>query len=180
MHMKQLPHLQETKKRASTDNSVSLQKNFSKLHSSIDRNNVNSVYDPVGDGYCGYRAISYLRYGDENRYKDVKKDMLVALNANKDAYSRFFDFDTVIYNLSILPSKDCILVLTKPILFFLNFFYRQWRCDRSGRGVTNSYGPWGTRSLLSLWASTVAPKKDVYFTFFLGCAFTFHLHLKWL
>ncbi|KAI8082144.1 hypothetical protein BDF21DRAFT_492930 [Thamnidium elegans] len=42
-----------------------------------------------------YRAISYLRYGDENRYKDIKKDMLVALDANKDAYSRFFDFDTV-------------------------------------------------------------------------------------
>ncbi|KAI8085586.1 hypothetical protein BDF21DRAFT_492284 [Thamnidium elegans] len=42
-----------------------------------------------------YRAITYLRYSDENRYKDVKKDMLIALDANKDAYPKLFDFDTV-------------------------------------------------------------------------------------
>ncbi|KAI8062952.1 hypothetical protein BDF21DRAFT_402700 [Thamnidium elegans] len=182
---------------------------------------------------CLYRTITYLRYGDENRYKDVKKVMLIALDANKDAYSRLFDFDTVnlekdikagldakcntlpvwfktpkcaqfvadahdlpvciynessftsfadepftclplkapvklkvkvqpfilqnslnvhwlllnqaIYNLSILPSKSCILMSTKPILLFL----------KDHRGVTNSY----TRSSLSLWAPIMVPKK---------------------
>ncbi|KAG2191834.1 hypothetical protein INT47_011582 [Mucor saturninus] len=39
--------------------------NFSKLHSSIDNSNVKVVYDPVRGGYCGFRAIAFLHYGDE-------------------------------------------------------------------------------------------------------------------
>ncbi|KAI8082395.1 hypothetical protein BDF21DRAFT_488050 [Thamnidium elegans] len=68
---------------------------LSVLHWSIDCTNVNAIFDPVGDGNCGYRAIAYLHYGNEDMYRDVKKDMLVAFEANKDKYARFFGFDIV-------------------------------------------------------------------------------------
>ncbi|KAI7886552.1 uncharacterized protein EV154DRAFT_485100 [Mucor mucedo] len=69
--------------------------NFSKLHSSIDKSNVKAVYDPAGDGYCGFRAIAFLHYGDENKFQLVKKDMLLALQKNKEYYANILGQNVV-------------------------------------------------------------------------------------
>ncbi|KAI7867337.1 uncharacterized protein EV154DRAFT_488331 [Mucor mucedo] len=61
-------------------------KNFSKLHLSIDKPNVKAVFDSVGDGYCRFRAIAFLHYGDENKCQLVIMDMMLALEKNKEYY----------------------------------------------------------------------------------------------
>ncbi|GAA5799521.1 hypothetical protein EDC94DRAFT_330975 [Helicostylum pulchrum] len=80
----------------------------SKLHPSIDVNNVKEVYNPKGDGLCGFRAMAYLRYGDEECFRDVKRDMLVTFEANKDAYVQFF---------SVVPSDSLGEISDAPLWF---------------------------------------------------------------
>ncbi|KAG2191774.1 hypothetical protein INT47_000263 [Mucor saturninus] len=61
--------------------------NFSTLRLSIDKSNVKAAYNPVGDGFSGFRAIAFLHYGDENKFRLVKKDMMLALENNKEYYA---------------------------------------------------------------------------------------------
>lgn len=90
----------------SDDFSTSIEYHFPKLHSSIDRDNVKELFDPVGDGHCGYRSIAYLHYGNQERYKDVKRDMLVALEANRNAYEEYFDFNIPLIEKNIRSGLD--------------------------------------------------------------------------
>ncbi|KAG2190998.1 hypothetical protein INT47_010400, partial [Mucor saturninus] len=75
--------------------------NFSKLHSSIDKSNVKVVYNPVGDGYCGFRAIAFLHYGDENKFQLVKKDMMLASEKNKEYYANILGHNVVELKITI-------------------------------------------------------------------------------
>ncbi|KAL0582107.1 hypothetical protein ABG067_008209, partial [Albugo candida] len=65
------------------------------LNANIDCEQVKEVYNPEGDGYCGYRAIAYLRYGDEEQYPQVKKDMLKTFNEYRSVYSVMFGADVL-------------------------------------------------------------------------------------
>ncbi|GAA5800925.1 hypothetical protein HPULCUR_006364 [Helicostylum pulchrum] len=98
--------LLENKMRGDSSRPSLRQSDLSKLHSCIDKTNVTAMFDPIGDGNCGYRAISYLHYGNEDRYKEVKRDMLVGLEANKDKYVRFFGFDIASIEENIRSDMD--------------------------------------------------------------------------
>lgn len=67
-----------------TCNSVQL--NY--LHESIKRTSVKSVFNPKADGNCGFRALAFCIYEDEDRWKDVKTEMLSELHKNLDFYQR--------------------------------------------------------------------------------------------
>ncbi|KAG2190431.1 hypothetical protein INT47_005960 [Mucor saturninus] len=75
--------------------------NFSKLHSSIDKSNVKVVYDPVGGGYCGFRAIAFLHDGDENKFQLVKKYMMLAFEKNKEYYANILGHNVVELKITI-------------------------------------------------------------------------------
>ncbi|CAO3618540.1 unnamed protein product [Mucor hiemalis] len=62
---------------------------LSMIHSNIDRNNINLIFDPEPDGFCGYRAVAYLIYGDQDEYKKVKKEMLKTLEENLEWYKTY-------------------------------------------------------------------------------------------
>jgi hypothetical protein len=47
---------------------------------------IDSVYDPVGDGNCGFRSLSQELKGDENLYGDIKAEMLERLVAHEEWY----------------------------------------------------------------------------------------------
>ncbi|KAG2191422.1 hypothetical protein INT47_002915 [Mucor saturninus] len=91
--------------------------NFSKLHSSIDKSNVKAVYDPVGDSYCGFRAIAFLHYGDENKFQLVKKDMMLAFEKNKEYYAKILGHNVVELKITISRGlKDA----TESAIWFKN------------------------------------------------------------
>lgn len=79
---------------------------FLHLHDSIDIKNVDEVYDPIGDGHCGYRALAFLHYGDEKQFKDVKRDMLKTLEINKDIYVEFLAYDITTVEKNIKSGLD--------------------------------------------------------------------------
>ena len=37
---------------------------------------VDEVYNPIGDGNCGFRALAVELFGDERKYLDIKDAML--------------------------------------------------------------------------------------------------------
>ncbi|KAI9266176.1 hypothetical protein EDC94DRAFT_657723 [Helicostylum pulchrum] len=51
-----------------TKNGLFVNRKRKRLHPSIDVNNVKEVYNPKGDGLCGFRVMAYLRY--ESLIKD--------------------------------------------------------------------------------------------------------------
>jgi len=63
------------------------------LNAAINIENVKLVFNPKSDGYCGYRAISFIHYGKEEEYLKVKEDMLKALEENKEVYEKKLAFD---------------------------------------------------------------------------------------
>ncbi|KAI8085497.1 hypothetical protein BDF21DRAFT_450872 [Thamnidium elegans] len=69
-----------------------------------------AIFDPLGDGNCSYRAIAYLHYGDENRYRDVKKDMLVAFESNKDNYPDCAQVVADAYNIPVCTYGDAAII----------------------------------------------------------------------
>ncbi|KAI8091580.1 hypothetical protein BDF21DRAFT_395299 [Thamnidium elegans] len=86
------------------------------LHWSIDCTNVKAIFGPVGDRNCGYRAITYFHYGNEDRYRDVKREMLVVFEANKDTYLKIFSFDIV--SLERIIKSDIYEYRTSMFIWF--------------------------------------------------------------
>lgn len=62
-----------TKYDGSSDTSI-LRKLY--FHSDFDSSTVKSIYSPVGDGQCGFRSLAMSLYGDQNKWTDVKDQML--------------------------------------------------------------------------------------------------------
>ncbi|KAI9310055.1 hypothetical protein BX666DRAFT_2090648 [Dichotomocladium elegans] len=50
----------------------------------IPRHTVDSVFNPLGDGNCGFRAIAFAVYGAEDEYEYVKKEMREQFIAMQD------------------------------------------------------------------------------------------------
>ena len=50
--------------------------NLNMVNDNIPRNAVELVHNPSGDGNCGFRAIAFGLYANENRYVEVKEAML--------------------------------------------------------------------------------------------------------
>ncbi|KAI8380401.1 hypothetical protein BD560DRAFT_432247 [Blakeslea trispora] len=63
------------------------------IHSSIPRSDVSEAYDPVGDGYCGFRSASFLVHGNEGLYPVIKQEMVKALKRNREVYEKSFGID---------------------------------------------------------------------------------------
>lgn len=51
--------------------------------SNIPKKAVESVYNPAGDGNCGFRALAWAIYGNEHLYEDVKTRMAIQFLSNK-------------------------------------------------------------------------------------------------
>lgn len=51
---------------------------------------VHGHYNPSPDGNCGYRALAYAFFQDEEKYLDVKNAMLQFLDAHEHFYKQFF------------------------------------------------------------------------------------------
>lgn len=52
----------------------------------MNTNWIESEYNPEADGNCGFRALAHLILGDEQRFGDIKQQMLDRLLGNKDWY----------------------------------------------------------------------------------------------
>ena len=57
----------------------------------IPRSEVDSVYNPIGDGNCGFRALAAKLFDNEDKYHDVKESMLKYYLANIDGIYRNYD-----------------------------------------------------------------------------------------
>ncbi|KAI8878730.1 hypothetical protein K501DRAFT_277234 [Backusella circina FSU 941] len=72
------------------------------------KDNIRSVFDPKGNGHCGYRAISHIHNNNQDDFQKVKADMLVAFEKNKHIYEHIF-----INDLENLEKKTLELEWTK-------------------------------------------------------------------
>jgi hypothetical protein len=52
----------------------------------VNTNWIESEYNPKADGNCGFRALAHFIFGDQERFGDIKKQMLDQLLGNKDWY----------------------------------------------------------------------------------------------
>lgn len=62
--------------------------NLQMVMSIIPKNAVESVYNPAGDGNCGFRALAWATYGNEHLYEDIKTRMAVQFLNNKHTIYR--------------------------------------------------------------------------------------------
>ena len=62
------------------------------------------LIDVLGDGTCGFRAISLQLYGIEEEYNKIRKNVFNFLKANKENYANF-NFE---YNGNIIPDYEYI------------------------------------------------------------------------
>ena len=62
------------------------------------------LIDVLGDGNCGFRAISLQLYGIEEEYNKIRKNVFNFLKANKENYANF-NFE---YNGNIIPDYEYI------------------------------------------------------------------------
>jgi len=56
------------------------------IDKSIKPQSVANAFNPKADDNCSFRALAQAKHQDENRWKDVKQDMLDELNKNRDKY----------------------------------------------------------------------------------------------
>ncbi|KAI8980824.1 hypothetical protein BDB01DRAFT_897899 [Pilobolus umbonatus] len=63
------------------------------LHPDINLNDIKDTFNPKGDGFCGFRAASYLIYGKESCYIFVKANMMKSLEKNRDIYESKLGLD---------------------------------------------------------------------------------------
>jgi hypothetical protein len=76
------------------------------LCSSVLIDKVDSVYDPLGDGNCGFRSPSHEIKGDENCYGDIKAKMLEQLVVQEDWYiANGVYIQDDIKKMKVLPEK---------------------------------------------------------------------------
>ena len=47
---------------------------------------VQTFFDPIGDGHCGFQAIAHQVYGDEGQYGQLRQNMLKEIQKNKQFY----------------------------------------------------------------------------------------------
>ncbi|RCI05404.1 hypothetical protein CU098_013573, partial [Rhizopus stolonifer] len=63
------------------------------LHKSIHLLEVKEMFDPKGDGFCGFRAAAHILYGNQAHYTLVKQNMIAALDLNRSTYENFLGMD---------------------------------------------------------------------------------------
>jgi hypothetical protein len=51
---------------------------------SIHASKIDYVFNPVGDGYCGFRVVSHGIIGDEHQLHKIKDDMAIYLRQNME------------------------------------------------------------------------------------------------
>lgn len=67
------------------------------IHDDIPKEYITSAENVKSDGWCGYRAVAALLYGDQERYMDVKAAMLRQVQNNVDFYRRYWCVHKVVY-----------------------------------------------------------------------------------
>jgi hypothetical protein len=68
------------------DEETKKQAQWNHLWPSVRTDKIDSVYNPKGDGNCGFRSLAQALKGDEELYGDIKDQMLERLNAQKEWY----------------------------------------------------------------------------------------------
>lgn len=66
------------------------QTNIPPLPKGISRTQISGYYNPRPDGNCGYRALAYALFKNEEKYVFVKTAMLLFLNKNQEFYKSHF------------------------------------------------------------------------------------------
>lgn len=56
---------------------------------------VASIYNPLDDGNCGFRALAHALYNDENHWLHVKNEMLKNMESRLEEYRDFHGYDLV-------------------------------------------------------------------------------------
>ncbi|KAL9536676.1 hypothetical protein MBANPS3_012459, partial [Mucor bainieri] len=59
------------------------------IHPSILKDYVEKIHDNSGKGFCGYKAVAQMVYGDENRFIEVKMKMRDVLLENEHLYAHY-------------------------------------------------------------------------------------------
>jgi hypothetical protein len=72
----------------------------------IPKKHIESVFNPKGDGNCGFRSLSHELYNDQDQWKNVKQEMLDHMNQNSDFYCYLFTPDNILKSKQILACRD--------------------------------------------------------------------------
>lgn len=93
---------------------------------------VESVYNPRGDGNCGFRALAHAIYGNEDLYEDVKSRMLAHFRQKKHIHYRGDDAVAIESVLARNSGKwfmapECVQIAAntfqRPIAFYGSITY---------------------------------------------------------
>ncbi|KAF7723490.1 hypothetical protein EC973_002001 [Apophysomyces ossiformis] len=60
------------------------------INTDIPRSSFTNVIDVKADGWCGFRVLAHVFKDDENKFLQVKQDMLSCLAENADIYRNYF------------------------------------------------------------------------------------------
>ncbi|KAI7893318.1 uncharacterized protein EV154DRAFT_417229, partial [Mucor mucedo] len=63
------------------------------LHNDVQKEHLLDIFNPKGDGWCGWRAAANFFEGNQDNFPVVKEKMLKAFHANKESYWSLLDFD---------------------------------------------------------------------------------------
>ncbi|CDH61070.1 predicted protein [Lichtheimia corymbifera JMRC:FSU:9682] len=79
------------------------------IHASIPREYIRYAENVKSDGWCGYRTVAALVFGNQDKYMDVKRAMLQQVEKNECFYRRYWCVHDVVYEglIKRLRMVDC-------------------------------------------------------------------------
>ena len=76
------------------------------VDSSIPKKHIDLIFNPKGDGNCGFRSLAYEIYSNQDEWKSIKQEMLDNLTANQHFYLKLFTQDNFDTAKNILICRD--------------------------------------------------------------------------